>query len=104
MKTKILLLVTLLIVFVGVVSASEVSNDTVSTDISDSDTVAQYVVTATTDVQESLNEKSKVLKEDNNLKASSKTYDVSNFNSLHSALTSNTYDTVTVNVKSNSSY
>ena len=101
MKTKILLLVTLLIVLVGVVSAGEVSNETVSTDISDEGTAIQDTVTATTDVQKSVNEKNKVLKEDNNLKASSKIYDVSNFNSLHSALTSNTYDTVTVNVKSN---
>ncbi|RAP49082.1 MAG: hypothetical protein BZ136_03890 [Methanosphaera sp. rholeuAM74] len=59
MKTKkILLLVTLVVVLVGVVSASEVSDDAVSADVMD-DSMAQEPAPVTTTVQESVTSEAK---------------------------------------------
>ena len=107
MNTKrLLLLVTLLVVLIGAVSASEASEETLRADTSDvNDAVAQDTTPATATVQESVTteakESKKIVKDEKNSKTASKTYDVSDFNTLHSSLTNDEYDTVVVNIKSN---
>ena len=101
-KTKTFLLVMLLILLIGVVSATEVSNDTTTT----TDEVVQNTPTTTNTVEKSvtdntLKDNKEITKEDKNIKTASKTYDISNFDSLYDALTNDDYNTVTVNIKSN---
>lgn len=106
MKAKrILLLATLLVVLVGVASASEVSDETISADDSGiNEVVAQDTTPATTTLQESISkevkESKEITKESKNTKTASKTYDVNDFNTLHTALTSYEYDTISINIKS----
>ena len=91
--SKMFLLVTLIILLIGVVSATEVSNDTINTDTT---------VTADTTIDNlEIIDKSVTNKNmERNLKASTKTYDVSDYNTLHNALTNDTYDNVNVNINS----
>ncbi|AWX31729.1 Ig-like domain-containing protein [Methanosphaera sp. BMS] len=101
--TMMFIVTTLLLLLLGVVNASEVSNDTAvisdTQDISIHDTpIMDNTVKDTITEQK---ESKEITKEYKNQKTASKTYDVSNFDSLHSALTSDEYDTVTVNIKSN---
>ncbi|AWX31828.1 Ig-like domain-containing protein [Methanosphaera sp. BMS] len=105
MKTrKIILLVALLVVLMGAVSATGVSDETLGDDTLDSsDRVAQYTTPAT--VEESVTsqpkESKKIVKEEKNSKTAGKTYDVNDYDTLHSVLTSDVYDRLTLNIKSN---
>jgi len=90
--TKMLLFVLLIILHIAVVSATEVSNDTTSTDaVGTTGTIGDTV-----DIDKSVSNKNMK----GNLKLSTKTYDVNDFDTLHNALTNNTYDTVNINIKS----
>ena len=99
---KLTLLLTLVVLLVGVAAASEVSNDT---NTENTNTIIQDTQTTTNIVNSTVNEdkieNKQILKEEKNNKTASKTYDISDFNSLNDALTSDEYDTVTVNIKSN---
>ena len=103
MKTgKLILLVTLLVLLVGVVSAVELPDETSGT--TDSAMTEKVVTdTPTSNVIDSVesNDNSKITKEDKNIKSTSRSVDVSDFNTLHNALVNGSYNTVTVNVKSN---
>jgi len=102
-QTKIILLATLLVILVGVVSATEVSDDTITTDTTTTtDEVVHQAQTTTesTHGSEAVQPK-EIQKEEKKTKTATKTYEVNDFDSLESALTSESYDTVTVNIKSN---
>ena len=96
--TKMFLLVTLLILLIGVVSAAEVSNDSTSTIDTTSNTELADTTTNSVDtIEKSVTTKNT----ENNLKASTKTYDVTDFKTFHNALINDTYDMVTININSN---
>ena len=87
-----LLFVLLIILHIAVVSATEVSNDTTSTDaVGTTGTIGDTV-----DIDKSVSNKNMK----GNLKLSTKTYDVNDFDTLHNVLTNNSYDTVNINIKS----
>ena len=97
---KVILIATLLITLVGLTSATEVSDDTISTD--NNSEIVQEAPTTTDTIQSSVAEQPKhVQKEEKRIKTTSKTYDVDDFDTLHNALTSNQFDTVTLNINSN---
>ncbi|AWX31716.1 hypothetical protein [Methanosphaera sp. BMS] len=103
---KMLFVISLIFLFVGVSSASDISIDAVSTDTSDlSNIIMNNTAPETSQVQTDLTKESKeskeIKKEDKNLKTSSKTYAVNNYNTLEKALTENTYSNVTLNIISN---
>ena len=99
---KISLLLTLVVLLLGIVTASEVSDDTTtSTDTLLSDT---YITTdtITDNVNEEKTEYKQMKKEEDerrNIKQTSKIIDVSDFNTLHQSLTSNTSSNITINIK-----
>ena len=106
MNRKIIMMFTvtiLLVLLLGVVNASEVSNDTaVISDTQDTSIQDTSIMDNTVkDTKTEQIESKEITKEYKNQKTASKTYDVSDFDSLHSALTSKTHDTVTVNITSN---
>jgi len=86
--TKMFLFITFMVLLIGVVSATEVSDDTISTEAIDT--------TDTVDIDKSVSNKNMK----GHLKVSAKTYDVNDFDTLHNALTNDTYDTVNINIKS----
>jgi len=96
--TKMFLLVTLIILLIGVVSAAEVSNntDTSTTDTTNNIKTEDTVTNTVDNIDKSVTTKNTEKK----LKTSTKTYDINDFNTLHNALTNNTYDTVNVNINS----
>ncbi|RAP49077.1 MAG: hypothetical protein BZ136_03865 [Methanosphaera sp. rholeuAM74] len=104
---KMMLLVTLLVMLVGLASASEVSDDTISADAMD-DSMAQEPAPATTTVQESVTseaKESKLVKDDKNSKRL--TYpgrvNVSDFDTFRNVLTNestNYASTLTINIVS----
>jgi len=90
--TRMFLFIIFMVLFIGVVSAVEVSNDTVNTD-----TVGTIsTVSDTVDIDKSVSNRNMK----GHLKLSSKTYDVNDFDTLHNVLTNNSYDTVNINIKS----
>ena len=99
---KIFLLLILTLLLIGVSYAAEVSDDTLS--IADSvDEVSQCSNMPIKEVN-NLNDEisTKELKQDNTLKEdTSKTFDINDFDTLHNALTTETYDTVNINIKTN---
>ena len=107
---KIFLLLILTLLFIGLSYATEVSNDRISADdstIETSTTKEVAVQSSNTHIKEednTLTDKTstkEITKQYNSTKKmASKTYTVNNFNTLHNALTSNTYDTLTLNIKS----
>ncbi|RAP54472.1 MAG: hypothetical protein BZ137_01975, partial [Methanosphaera sp. rholeuAM130] len=102
---KMFIAVMLLVVLVGAVSASEISDETLTVDTSDvGDTLVQDTTPATINAQESITnevkDNKKIQKEDNDVKTASKTYEVNDFDTLHSALQNDTYDSLTINIKS----
>ena len=98
---KLILLITLVLMLVGVVAASEVSNDTTteSTNTIVQDTQSTTNTVDTTVKDENINN-NQIVKEEKNIKTASKTYGISDYNSLDDALTSDEYDTVTLNINS----
>ncbi|RAP44445.1 MAG: hypothetical protein BZ136_08820 [Methanosphaera sp. rholeuAM74] len=96
---KLMITTILLFLLVGVVSATDVADDTTSTESMNE--LVKDVPTTTTAQDTSLVEDKKIDKESKTHKTSSKTYNVTNFDSLHYALTNDEYDTVTVNINSN---
>jgi len=102
MSKKIILLFGLLILLVGVVNAMDVSNDT---NVDTSDIIVEKTQHTTDNVEENIIKEQvnnyKVVKDEKNIKCASKTYDVTNFNTLQTALRSNDYETVVLNIKSN---
>ena len=116
MKTKsIIIFVALMVLLVGVTSASEVSDDTIDTPstgdvssaimsadsdanvISDTDVESADLSESVTEIQEN----KKISKEEKNTKTAAVLIDVNNFNALNSTLTSDTYSDVTINILSN---
>ena len=98
---KIFILVTLTLLLITVASASEVSDDANSTLAPDN--VVKDVATPTKSVDDSVKKdvkSNKIVKEEKKYKSDSKIYDVSDFDTLYSALTSYEYDDVTVNLQS----
>ena len=96
--TKMFLLVTLIILLIGVVSATEVSNNT---DTSTTDTTNNIKsVDTTTNTVDNIDKSVTTKNTEKKLKASTKTYYINDFNTLHNALTNDTYDTVSINIKS----
>ena len=95
--TKMFLLVTLIILLTTVVSAAEISNNT---DTSTTDTTNNIKSVDTTYNVDTIDKSVTTKNTKQNLKDSTKTYDVNDFNTLHNALTNNSYDTVNVNIKS----
>ena len=107
---KIFLLLLLTLLFLGLSYATEVSDDTTTTvDTSMTDTNDEVVQSSNTPIKETKNiitDKSntkEITKQHNeSIKTeSSETYIVNDFNTLHDALTSSTYTTVTINIQSN---
>lgn len=105
---KVLLLVTICILLVGFVSATETNKTTVKNHkvvketaktVSKSIKEPDNIVTNTKSIAKKNNEKNLVTQTKKS--STSKTFSVSTFKTLNSALTNTKYDTVTINIKSN---
>ncbi|MBQ6220350.1 MAG: hypothetical protein IJJ47_11505 [Methanosphaera sp.] len=100
---KITLMAMLIVLFMGIVSASEVSDDTYNADTNGEvipDT--QYdTYCMGDDTIEHSTENEKLMKKDKTIKAKSTTYGINDFNTLKSLLTSGTHDNLTLDIKSN---
>ena len=104
---KVILFLLLTLLFIGLSYAAEVSNDTENHAYS-TDKIVQSDNTNINEANNVMidekNVKNEIIKQDNNKTvktASSRTYTVNDFDTLHAALTSSTYNTVTLNIKSN---
>ena len=99
---RIILAVTLVILLIGVASATKVSEDTITTDstndiVSDTSSSTNY---AKSSIIDDVTDQKEIIKDNKTIKTASKSYDVTNYNTLNNALTNKNYDTVTVNIKS----
>ncbi|RAP53410.1 MAG: hypothetical protein BZ138_01020 [Methanosphaera sp. rholeuAM270] len=96
---KIFLIITLTLLLVGIVNATESSNNTHNDDQIELTTPQEIENTniETKTANKQINKKN-ITK--NNIKTATKTYDVKNYNELHSALINKDYNSVTINIKS----
>ena len=109
--TKVLLLLAITILLVGLVSAAQTNKTSTTKDTKIVKDNTKTSVKTATNIKEPAKKvtnntvtKKKITKNKlNQTKKGSgaKTYDVSDFNTLHSALTSDQYDKVNINLKSN---
>ena len=96
---KILLLVTLLILLIGITSATTLSNNTITT-------TTNKIVKENIDIQKNNQktiEKNIITKKNktyNMKKASTRTVNVDNFETFYETLNDDSYDTVTLNIRS----
>jgi len=99
---RMILAVTLVILLIGVASATEVSEDIITIDsinniVSDTPSSINYAKSSMTN---DVTDQKEIVKDNKTIKTASKSYDVTNYNTLNNALTNKNYDTVTVNIKS----
>ena len=104
---KAFLLLTLTLLLLGITYATETTEDTI---LSEESVANEVQPTSTTQnivedniISKEATENKEIMKttENKNLKTASKTIDVNDFNTLHNTLTSDTYNTITLNIKSN---
>ena len=96
--SKTILLLTLLFLLIGIANATNISNDTTSHDTTEKVAHKTQNTIKTVESSEHIVEKKTIKKENKNktVKNEAKTYDVIDYNTLHSTLTSNTFDTLTI--------
>lgn len=99
---KIVPLLILILLLVGISSAAEVSEDTTAIDTADkvADDTSSITGSADSTLVKQTEDNKETVKDEKNVKTASKTYDVNDYNTLRNSLTSNGYDTVTVNIRS----
>ena len=98
---KIILLITLLFLLIGIANATSLSNDTTNHDNTEKIThKTPNTIKTVEKSSEQIVEKKTIQKENRTKNLKTATITVNDYNSLHNALTSDTYDTLTVNMES----
>ena len=102
---KIILLITLTLIFLGITYATENNTDTTIQDNPFQETIKntqeQNTIKVVTQEKQDNKEIKKQNTENKSAKTTAKTINITNFQTLHNTLTSDEYDTITLNIQSN---